>query len=105
VEEEKSLKDQPLNTFPEALSFQKARCCTGQLNVIAPGRGQSLTQQPQYQHSSGCKIIGGLPFVGLGMYTSTWHSSTQRLHPLQTFSSKITGVFGVVILGKAYISS
>jgi hypothetical protein len=62
-----------------------------------------MTQQPQYQHSSGCKMIGGLPLSGLGMNTSTWHTFTHVLHPLQRSGLKITGVFGVVILGKALI--
>ena len=62
-----------------------------------------MTQQPQYQHSSGCKTIGGHPFSGLGINTSIWHAFTQVLHPLQRSGLKIAGVFGVVMLGKAFI--
>ena len=53
--------------WPVFFRFQYPFCCKGQLKVIAPGRGQSITQLPQYQHSSGCSIIGGLPFSGLGI--------------------------------------
>jgi hypothetical protein len=56
-----------LMTLPVTLSFHDPLCCMGQLKEIAPGRGQSLTQQPPYQHSSGCNIIGGSPFSGLGI--------------------------------------
>jgi hypothetical protein len=73
------------------------------LKVIAPGQGQSLTQQPQYQHSSGWSIIGGVPFSGLGIYTSTWQTSTQWLQPLQISGLKITGVPGEMTLGSALI--
>jgi hypothetical protein len=62
-----------------------------------------MAQQPQYQHSSGCKMIGGLPLSGLGIKTSTWHTFTHVLHPLQNSELKITGVLGVVTLGKALI--
>ncbi len=89
--------------LPVDLSFQEPLCCSGQLKEIAPGLGQSITQQPQYQHSSGCKMIGGLPFSGFGINTSTWQTFTQVLHPLQCCGSKITGVFGVVMFGKALI--
>jgi hypothetical protein len=62
-----------------------------------------MTQQPQYQHSSGCKMIGGSPFSGLGIKTSTWQTLTQVLHPVQNSGLKVTGVFGVGIFGKAHI--
>jgi hypothetical protein len=62
-----------------------------------------MAQQPQYQHSSGCNIIGGFPISGLGIKTSTWQTLTQVLHPVQSSGSKITGVFGVVMFGKALI--
>ena len=60
-----------------------------------------MAQQPQYQHSSGCRIIGGLPATGCGIYTSIWHVSTQMLHPSQTSGLKMTGLFGVVTFGMA----
>jgi hypothetical protein len=92
-----------LMTLPVTLSFQDPLCCMGQLKEIAPGRGQSLTQQPPYQHSSGCRIMGGSPLLGLGMKTSIWQTSTHWLQPLQISGLNITGVLGVVILGKALI--
>ena len=92
-----------LMTFPVTLSFQEPLCCIGQLKEIAPGCLQSLTQQPQYQHSSGCRIMGGSPFTGLGINTSTWHTFTQVLHPLQISGLKVTGALGVAMLGKAFI--
>ena len=89
--------------LPVDLSFQEPLCCNGQLKEMAPGCRQSMAQQPQYQHSSGCKMIGGFPFSGLGMKTSTWQTLTQILHPVQNSGLKITGVFGVVMFGKALI--
>jgi hypothetical protein len=89
--------------LPVDLSFQEPLCCRGQLKEMAPDCGQSMTQQPQYQHSSGCKMTGGFPFSGLGIKTSTWQTLTQVLHPVQHSGLKITGVFGVVIFGKALI--
>ena len=35
--------------LPVDLSFQEPLCCSGQLNEMAPGYGQSMAQQPQYQ--------------------------------------------------------
>src|SRR5512146_2556019 len=66
--------------------------------------GQSVTQQPQYQHSSGCKTTGGLFSSGLGIKTSTWQTSTQWLQPVQTSGLKNTGFAGLMILGKAKVS-
>ena len=93
-----------LNTLPVTLSFQEPLCCNGQLKLMAPGQGQSMTQQPQYQHSSGWRMIGGSPSTGLGIYTSTWQTSTHWLHPIHISGLNMTCVFGVVILGKAFIS-
>jgi hypothetical protein len=45
--------------------------------------------------------MGGAPLRGLGIKTSIGHTSTQLLHPLQTFGSNITGMLGVGILGIA----
>ena len=88
-------------TSPLSLFFQRGFNGSGQLNSIAPGVGQSSTQQPQYQHSSACKIIGGVPLRGFGIKTSREHVSTQELHPLHTSGLNITGMLGVVILGIA----
>jgi hypothetical protein len=69
---------------------------------MAPGVGQSVAQQPQYQHSSGCRMMGGWPLWGLGMKTSIWQVSTQVLQPMHFPGSMRTGVLGVGILGIAY---
>jgi len=90
---------------PVAFLFQRTLWFIGWLNVIAPSNGQAFTQPPPYQHSSGYRIIGGLPFSGLGMSMSMGHISTQLLQPLQISSSNITGLFGVIILGYICTSS
>jgi hypothetical protein len=53
--------------------------------------GQTITQQPQYQHSPGYNTKGGLPVSGFGMNISTWQISTQLLHPVHFSALKITG--------------
>ena len=47
----------------------------------------------------------GFAFFELGMRRSTWHTSTQALHPLQISGSNMTGLVGVQRLGKAYTFS
>ena len=66
-----------------------------------PRRGKSSTQQPQNQHSSGYSTSGGLPLSGVGMNTSMRHTSTQRLQPVHSVASKVTGVQGVKGLSTA----
>src|ERR1035437_3795988 len=68
-------------------------------------RGQLVTQTPSYQHSSGYKIIGDLPFSGLGISMSITQCSIQLLQPVQTLSSNTTGLLGVTMLGNIRISS
>jgi hypothetical protein len=89
---------------PVSLRFQRTLCITGWFNLMAPfcQSGHSATQQPPYQHSSGYNTIGGLPFSGFGARTSIWHTSTHVLHPLQTFWSNATGLFGVGRFGAIY---
>jgi hypothetical protein len=53
-----------------------------------PFCGQSVTQQPQNQHSSGNATIGGFPFSGLGDNVSHMQTSTHVLHPMQASSLK-----------------
>jgi hypothetical protein len=43
--------------------------------------------------------MGGFFFSGLGIMTSVGHTSTQRLHPLQTSKLKDKTLFGVGGLG------
>jgi len=66
---------------------------------IAPSTGQSSTQHPQNQHSSGYKHIGGLSFSGLGTSTLERHTSTHALQPRQRLLSKIIDWHGVVGFG------
>jgi hypothetical protein len=80
---------------PVSLFLQRGLSGSGQLNFIAPGVGQSQAQQPQYQHSSACRMMGGAPFCGFGIKTSIGHVSTHLLHPLHMLGSKITGMLGV----------
>jgi hypothetical protein len=58
-----------LKCSPVALRFQRTLCIRGQLSLLAPlvCSGHSIRQQPQYQHSSGYMMMGGLFFSGLGM--------------------------------------
>src|SRR5208283_161440 len=66
------------------------RIWNGVAILIAPFSvcGQSVTQQPQNQHSSGYISMGGSPFFGLGASLSHMQTSTQVLQPVQTSSSK-----------------
>jgi hypothetical protein len=45
--------------------------------------------------------MGGPPFMGLGMKTSSTHTFTQMLQPLQISGSKMTGRPGVGLFGVA----
>ena len=89
-------------TLPVILSFHEPLCCSGQLKEIAPGCLQSIAQQPQYQHSSGCRIIGGLP-------CRDWESirppgmHSRRYYIRRRIRIENDGRFGVVMLGKALI--
>lgn len=67
--------------------------------LMAPVLGQCSTQQPQNQHSSGYRRIGGRPFSELGIIMSVLHTFTQALHPLQISGLKITDLHGVNGLG------
>ena len=46
--------------------------------------------------------MGGFPFSGQGIKTSTSHTLTHRLHPLQLSGLNVTGELGVHLLGNAY---
>lgn len=81
-----------------AAGFTRHGCTQNDLGV-----GQSLTQVPQYQHSSGCRMIGHLPSCGLGMKTSTGQRSTQVLQPSHMSGLKIAGLPGVAAFGRAQI--
>jgi hypothetical protein len=69
---------------------------------MAPGVGQSPTQHPQNQHSSGYSEIGGRPFSGLGTNTPERQLSTQVLQPLHNPGSNSTFWLGVIGLGTRY---
>ena len=72
---------------------------------MAPGRGHSSTQPPQYQHSSGYTTMGWLFFFGLGIMTSSGQMLTHRLQPVQILESNSTGLLGVGGLGTIYVLS
>ena len=82
---------------PVSLRFQRTFCITGWTNLMAPLnlRGQTITQLPLYQHSSGYNTSGGLLFCGFGINTSCVHISTHMLQPLQISSLNTTGLLGV----------
>lgn len=86
---------------PVSLRFHPTLCANGCFNLMAPScqRGHCATQSPQYQHSSGYSMMGGLGLFGFGINTSDLHTFTHILHPLQTFSSNSTGLFGVTRFG------
>ena len=81
---------------PVAFRFQPILKFNGCSKRLAPGTGQSPTQQPHIQHASGYITIGGWPFSGLGTSTVPGQLSTQVLQPLQRFELKISTEFGVM---------
>ena len=94
-----------LKYSPVSLRFQPIRRFKECSNLLAPGTGQSPTQQPQNQHSSGYSTMGGLPFSGLGTSTPDRHTFTHVLQPLHISSLNITGLLGVTMFGYIRTSS
>ncbi len=90
---------------PESLRFQPILWCKGCSRRIAPSTGQFSTQLPQNQHSSGYKMIGGLPTSGFGINRSVWQAFTHELHPVQSSALNFTGRKGVTILAESKSST
>jgi hypothetical protein len=88
-----------LYVSPVSLRFQLFRLVKGWCNWLAPGTGQSPTQQPQNQHSSGYSTTGGLPFSELGTKTPDRQESTQVLQPVHNSVLKVTLRLGIIGLG------
>jgi hypothetical protein len=91
-----------LYVCPVSLRFQLFRLVKGWCNWLAPCTGQSPTQQPQNQHSSGYSTTGGLPFSELGTNTPDRQESTQVLQPVHNSVLKVTLRLGVIGFGTIY---
>ena len=94
-------------TSPVSFLFQliDTPCPIGWNMVMAPGRLHSSTQQPQNQHSSGYRTMGGFFFCGFGIMTSLRHASTHMLQPLQISGLNSKARFGVGGFGAIYTFS
>ena len=71
--------------------FQCTRFTKGGARRIASA-GQAATQLPSYQHSLPKTAYGGLPVSLFGKKRSDGQTSTQRLHPIHSPASILTGL-------------